>query len=190
MNDKLVLMIQNRLSNLPSGLIKHIQTVEAISVDLAKIHGIDIDKARLCAQAHDLFRSEKSSTLIDMAQKLGIKINSVERELPILLHGPVAAVTLWKEGMTDPEIYQGIYYHSTACPGLMPVGKTVFLADKLDPNKIKRYPYLPSLLTLSQKSLDEGLMEFLNKQLAYHIEHGELVHPASLDARNELLLHK
>lgn len=190
MNDKLALTIQDRLSKLPSGLITHTQTVETISVDLATIHGVDIDKARLCAQAHDLFRSEKPSTLINMAQKLGIKINSVESNLPILLHGPVAAVTLWNEGLKDPEIYQGIYYHSTACPGLMPVGKTVFLADKLDPQKIKRYPYLPSLLSLSQKSLDEGLMEFLNKQLSYHIEHGELVHPASIATRNELLLHK
>ena len=86
MNDKLTLTIQERLSKLPSGLIKHIRTVETISVDFATIHIVNKDRARLCAQAHDLFRSEKPNTLINMAQKLGIKINSVELELPILLH--------------------------------------------------------------------------------------------------------
>ena len=80
--------------------------------------------------------------------------------MPVLLHGPVAAELLRREGLEDEEVYQGIYYHSTGCPGMSPVAKVVFLADKLDPHKLRRYPYLEELSVTALGSLDAAVLMF------------------------------
>ncbi len=63
----------------------------------------------------------------------------------------------------------------------------MFLADKLDPHKVNRYPYLAEFKTLAEKNLDVALLKFLDRQLTWLIEQGSLIHPASIEARNDLL---
>ena len=47
----------------------------------------------------------------------------------------MAAELLRLKGLDDQVVYDGVYHHSTAYPGLHPIAKAVFLADKLEPNK-------------------------------------------------------
>lgn len=180
--------VQRWLSELPRGLREHIHRVEEISEELARAHQVGHDRVRLCAQAHDLCRAMKGDELLEKARELGIAVHPVEERMPILLHGPVAAELLRREGLDDDAVYQGVYHHSTACPGLDPVAKVVFLADKLDPHKAKRYPYLGELKVAALESLDSALLEFLTREITSFLEKGQLVHPASIEARNELLL--
>ena len=67
------------------------------------------------------------------------------------------------------------------------MAKAVFLADKLDPFKRGRYPFIDSVMSQSRESLDAAMLTFLDRELVRLIEMGELVHPASVDARNDLL---
>ena len=169
---------------------QHIHRVEEISGELAQVHHVSEARVRLCAQAHDLCRAMKGKELLSRAWELGIPVNPVEERLPVLLHGPVAAELLRREGLDDDGVYQGVYYHSTACPGLEPVAKVVFLGDKLDPQKANRYPYLPQLRATALESLDEAMLEFLTREMVSLLNSGQLVHPASIEARNELLMQK
>ena len=41
---------------------------------------------------------------------------------------------------------------------------------------------------MALESLDLALLEFLTREMAGRIEKGETVHPASVDARNSLVL--
>jgi hypothetical protein len=41
---------------------------------------------------------------------------------------------------------------------------------------------------MALESLDLALLEFLTREMAARIEKGETVHPASVDARNSLVL--
>ncbi len=41
---------------------------------------------------------------------------------------------------------------------------------------------------MALESLDLALLEFLSREMAARIEKGETVHPASVDARNSLVL--
>ena len=70
---------------------------------------------------------------------------------------------------------------------MSPLAKVVFLADKLDPQKVTRYPYLERIRELAEEDLDAALLEFLEQELRRLLEGRHLVHPASLEARNELL---
>ena len=66
--------------------------------------------------------------------------------------------------------------------------RVVFLADKLDPQKIDRYPFLDEIEELARGSLDAALLRFLELSTSDHLRHGRLIHPESIEFRNELLL--
>lgn len=181
--------ILTKVNALPSGLRSHTFRVEAIAVSLARQHHLDEHVVRMGALAHDLARASKAHDLLARAKGYGLEINPIEHELPILLHGPVAAEMLRIEyGLDDPEIYDAIFWHTTAREDLNPTAKAVFLADKLDPQKSARYLYQDRLKALAQGNLDEAIWEFLNRELMNGLRHGNLIHPSAIHARNRLMI--
>ena len=137
---------------------------------------------------HDVARAMDDDELLRRASQLDLPVSLVERQVPILLHGPVAAEILKSEdGLADDSIYQAVYWHTTAHPSLDHLGKVVFLADKLDPQKIIYYPFQPQIRDLASKDLDRGILEFLTRELIARASQGELVHPAVVETRNALL---
>ena len=182
-------LISTRVDSLPEGLRQHTYRVQRIATDLAHHHNVDHEKARLGALAHDIARSMKGEQLLRMARELDIDVRPVEESMPILLHGPVGAELLRRnEGVDDPDIYEAVYWHSTSHTGLGPTAKVVFLADKLDPHKAARYPYQGELRDLANLSLDKAMTKFLNREIIALLQAGSLVHPASVEALNELTL--
>jgi predicted HD superfamily hydrolase involved in NAD metabolism len=180
--------LQERLDGLPNGLQLHIARVRGIAREVAAAHAIDPDLADLTAAAHDVARHLPGPRLIEEAERLGIEINDVERALPILLHGPVGAGWLAKDGaITDPAVLEGVRWHTTAHPDLAPVGQVVFIADKLDPHKLRAYPFQPEVREAAMRSLNEGALVFIDGVLRQHLDRRELVHPLSTATRNALL---
>lgn len=181
--------IERRLQGLPQGLREHIYRVRELAADLARHHAIDAEKAWLGASGHDIMRAVPVQELLERARALGLPVTDVDQYFPVLLHGPVAAETLRREdGLADPEVYEAIYWHSTARRDLGPVGKVVFLADKLDPHKSDRYSYGKELASLARRDLDSALRMFLDWELKALLEAGRPIHPAAIEARNQLLL--
>ena len=124
-----------------------------------------------------------------MSVDLGVTVTDVDRDFPLLLHGPVGAELLRREeDLTDHGLYEAVRWHSTAHASLDPLGKLIFLADKLDPQKSVVYSYQARLHDMALESLDLALLEFLSREMAARIERGETVHPASVDARNSQIL--
>ncbi|MCY4582354.1 MAG: bis(5'-nucleosyl)-tetraphosphatase (symmetrical) YqeK [Chloroflexi bacterium] len=178
-----------RLDSLPDGLRAHIERVRGIARDLAAAHGIDPATADLAAAAHDVARHIPGRMLIEEAERLGIAVNTVERAAPILLHGPVGAGWLREDGaIRDPEVLEGVHWHTTAHPDLAPVGQAVFVADKLDPVKEKAYPFQPEVRAAAERSLHDGVLAFLDGALRMHLARRELLHPMSAEPRNSLLI--
>ena len=82
--------------------------------------------------------------------------------VPKLLHGPVAASWLKnKFDVLDESIIEAVRYHTTGYPGMGTVSKVVFLADKLDREKIKRNPELEKVLSLSVSDLDAAVLAYI-----------------------------
>jgi HD superfamily phosphohydrolase YqeK len=67
--------------------------------------------------------------------------------------------------LEDDEIYQAVCWHTTVHVDMSDVAKVVFLADKLDPQKEGRYPYLTQLKEIAMESLDRAMLEFFNRDL-------------------------
>ena len=180
--------LQRRVDALPSGLQAHIYRVKDIARDLAQLHGVDGERAALGMLAHDVARATPNQELLRQAAELGLPVGTVERIVPLLLHGPVGAELLAREdGLEDQAIYRAVYWHSTSHIPLDDLGKVVFLADKLDPQKSSRFPYLPELHQIANQSLDRALLEFLTKETIALASKGRAVHPAMVETRNHLL---
>jgi len=181
--------LQYRLKALPGGLQSHIYRVRDVALELAAPHNIDLQQAELGALAHDVCRAVPGEDLIRMASELDVQVSDVEQDFPLLLHGPVGAELLRKEeDLNDEILYEAVRWHSTAHASLDPLGKLVFLADKLDPQKAAVYSYQAKLHDMALESLDLAMLEFLSREMAKRIEGGGTVHPASVDARNSLIL--
>ena len=181
-------MIEQRVDVLPTGLQAHIYRVVEIARQLARQHGIDEERAALASLGHDVARAMPDDELLRRATELGLAIGPVDRHLPILLHGPVGAEILQKEdGLDDTSTYNAISWHSTAHPSLDILGKVIFLADKLDPQKISYYPYLDQIRAMAFEDLDRAVLEFITRETIARMDRGELVHPLTIETRNCLL---
>ena len=180
--------IESRLKDLPQGLRDHIERARETAQELALRHGVDAALADLGTAAHDLARALKADALLEQARHYRLRVGSVERSNPVLLHGPVAAMWLEREiGIDDPRVLEAVRWHTTGKQRLGPVAKVVFLADKLEPHKVERYPYLRRVKSLAERSLDRALLEFVNRELEYLLRKGHPIHPGSLALRNELI---
>ena len=181
--------IDARLKVLPSGLKDHIERSREVSQELAILHNVDARLADIGTAAHDLARSLGHDKLLTEAERLGLPLGLVEECEPILLHGPIAARWLYDDsGELDEAVLESVAWHTTGRPGMSEVAMVVFLADKLDPRKVERFPYLKRVLAESKHSLDLAILEYLNHTIEYFMRNGNLIHPASLDLRNQLLI--
>ena len=180
--------VKRRVGQLPQGLQAHINRVTAIARELAPRHGLDPELAAVGMQAHDVARAIPGPELLTLAGSLNLTVDLVQLRVPLLLHGPVGAELLRREdGLDDDSLYQAVYWHTTGHPSLDQLGKLVFLADKLDPQKLPRYPYQPHLRELALNDLDAALVEFFTREMVSLAGRDELIHPAMLEARNTLL---
>ena len=187
--DKLTPLVRHRVDSLPGGLRSHVFRVVEIARSLAGRHGLDEDWAALGALAHDVARAMPGKELLRQAARLGLPMDEVDQQVPVLLHGPVGAELLrLEDGLDDYSIYNAVYWHTTAHPLMDDLGKVVFLADKLDPQKITSYPYLDVIRSLAFESLDQAVLEFLTRETAIRMGRGELVHPVTIEARNHLIV--
>jgi len=181
-------VLQRRVERLPGGLQSHIHRVVDIARRLADCYGIDQEQAAQAALAHDVARAMTDGELLRRAKGMGLPIGLIDRRLPILLHGPVGAEILQQElGLIDQSVYKAVYWHTTASPDLDELGKLVFIADKLDPDKIAYYPYLPQISEIAFQNLDAAILEFLTRRTMDLLAQGELVHPMMVETRNAML---
>ncbi len=180
--------IQNRVDQLPGGLQAHIYRVVEIARQLACRHSLDEERAAVGMLAHDVARAMPGEELLRLALELGVPIGLVEQHVPVMLHGPVGSELLRQcDGVSDTALLQAVYWHTTSHPSLDTLGKVVFLADKLDPNKQSRYPYIPQLREMALEDLDRAVLEFLTRETRARTDRGEFIHPVMVEARNFLL---
>ena len=156
---------------------------------MASRHGIDEERAELAILGHDVARAAKKGEILRQAERFGLSPLNVELRAPVTLHGPVGAELLKHEdGLDDEEILAAVRYHTTGHPSLTQLGLLVFIADKLEPRKIKSYPYQHELHHIARESLHQAVLEFLCRESALRLQQRRPVHPNSVATVNALLL--
>ena len=109
---------------------EHTVRVAETARRLAKLHGLDQEKARLAGLLHDTAREIGKEELLRVAEEDGLSVGDFERERPILLHGPVAAELAREDlGVEDVEILDAVRAHTTGEPGMGLLVLALFVAD-------------------------------------------------------------
>ena len=180
--------IESRLIELPTGLRDHVERSREVGQELAIQHGIDARLVDTGIAAHDLARALKKRILMSEAERLGLRVDFVERHQPLLLHGPVAAAWLSEDDDYNlGEVLESVEFHTTGHPGLGDVAKVVFLADKLDPWKVERASFLRRVEAIARADLDAAIRHYLDNTIERLIEDGQMVHPTAVEYRNDLI---
>lgn len=165
---------------------RHVAGVRQTARLLAERWQVDPERADLAALFHDYAKEVKNEELLRLAGEHGLDVDPVERALPHLLHGPVAAASVRAEfGVSDPVVLEAIRLHTTGDAQMGPVAQVVYLADYIEPGR--DFPEVDQLRQLAQTDLRRALLAAFDHSIAYVLSRGWLLHPRSVAARNWLL---
>ncbi len=125
--------------------------------------------------------------LLEAAATHGLEVTDLEREHPVLLHGPLGAIELERRGwIDDTEVLDTIYWHTTGHPGYGPLAWVVFVADKVEPEKMLHWPALQAVADLAEDSLEEAALLYLDLNRQKAARQGWTVHPVAEETRDVL----
>ncbi|MEZ4501769.1 MAG: bis(5'-nucleosyl)-tetraphosphatase (symmetrical) YqeK [Dehalococcoidia bacterium] len=173
---------------LPEGLLAHIDRVVEIASRLAEAHGGDVALARLMAQGHDVLRHVPPEDLLARAEAAGLEIDLSERHDPVLLHGPLGAIELRERyGIEDERVLHAIHWHTPGHPDYGIEAWSMFIADKIDPRKVRRWHALRRVRREAPESLHRAAVLYLDRVTKRAIREGWMLHPMATVTRNALL---
>lgn len=171
---------------LPLDRFEHSLFVSKTAADLARQHNCDVSRAELAGLLHDYARNLEEADLLALAESNELIKHPLERQVPMLLHGPVGALLVKEDlGISDREVLEAIAYHTTAAPGMSVLAGIVYLADMIEP--LRDFPGVDALRNLAKDDLEAAVLAGLNASIKYCIKRGVMIHPCSIEARNFLL---
>lgn len=170
---------------LPPKLYEHCAGVADTAVKLAKLLGVDEEKASLAGWLHDCARDYTTADLLAFARIHGIEADKYALAQPILLHGPVGAVLAQTWGISDSEVLSAIRNHTLGYPGISLLEQIIYVADKIEPNR--NYPGIDELRTLTYSDFQSGLLHAVSQSIVYVLEKKQIVHPLTVTFWNWLV---
>ena len=183
-------MKQELEKRLKPSRFRHSLGVAETAVKLAKRFGADEERARVAGLLHDCAREFRNEDMVREAEKRGIAIGEVERSMPLLLHADIGAVRVRElYGVEDAAISQAIARHTVGGPAMTVLDKIIWYADMIEPGR--DFPGVDKLRELGgTASLDAMMLAGLSHSIVFVVEKGHLIHPATVLARNEILLNQ
>lgn len=110
--------------------VGHCVNVMYKAIDIAETMGEDLYTAAVAGLLHDSSKEIKTSDYQDFLDKADASYVEIDK----ITHGPLAAYLLEPMfGISDENIYNSIYYHSTLRGDLSKLDAIVYLADKTEP---------------------------------------------------------
>jgi predicted HD superfamily hydrolase involved in NAD metabolism len=165
---------------------KHCLHVASTAREMAAQYGLDEEQAYLTGLLHDYGKGISGQDLIDLAEEFGMVLTPIDREVPDLLHGPVGAFLLAEElDIDDNELLHAVSTHTLGALDMNALDKIVYLADMVEPGR--DYPGMERLRCLAMRNLDSGMLLGLETTIKYCIERGRLLHPRTVEVRNQYL---
>jgi nicotinate-nucleotide adenylyltransferase len=144
----------------------HSRNVALLARDLCRQFGLDPRAGYLAGIAHDICKSLPEEDLFRLTKRDGKPLSRLEKKKPSLLHARAGAALLQERfDVHDEDILEAIRFHTLAVPGMGPLAKAVFIADKIE---ISREGVDASLRDIAAfPSLDDLFAVVLRNNVAY-----------------------
>ena len=171
--------IQLRVSQwLSKKRFKHTLGVVESASHLAKLYGVDVEKARLAALLHDC---AKELPLEEMQNLVRAESHEADEELLSngnLLHGLAGMIRAKQEfSISDADVLEAIRVHTTGKIHMSKLDKVIFLADYIEPNR--DFPGVDELRNVSELDLDNTIIHLIEQNLS--------IYPLTILGRNDVL---
>jgi len=166
--------------------LEHSVNTSKIARKLAIKYDYKADKAEVAGLLHDCAKDLDYENIKIMIKEYNIKTDKFTAKIPKLLHPLVGAAIAKKEfNIQDPVILQAIKTHSTGAAHMSLLDKIIYLSDKIEP--LRNMNGVEEVRKMAEKDLDRAVLMALDKGLLYLISKGSLIHPISIEARNNIL---
>ena len=145
----------------------HTLGVYETAVKLARIYGVDVQKAAISALLHDCAKNMHLKEMNKICAEYPLLLAEYEKESAALLHGKAGAViaqTVYD--IKDDDIFDAIYYHTTGKPDMGLLLQIIFVADYIEPGR-KNAPNLTFLRELAKTDINRATAIILQDTLAY-----------------------
>ena len=165
---------------------EHTKRVVRKAEYLAKLYNAPINKVKIGAYLHDIAKGYKLSEMLDIIKDKYPEVCDEKFQNIQILHGFVAAELAEKEfGIHDEDILNSLRYHTIGRPGMSLIEKIVYLADAIEDER--EWAGIKKARKLADKNIDKAIMYELDKKIEYLIKKEALIHPNTIDLRNDLL---
>ena len=182
-------MIEKLKNSQKERRFKHTLGVAAEAERLADKFGVDKDKARIAGLLHDCAKNldEKSGEEFSaICSKYGVTLDELAKKERALIHAFLGAAVAYKDyGISDSEILDAIYYHTTARANMTPLEKLIYIADMTEPGR--ELEQSKEIRRLVETDIDEALIYAIGCSVKHVIKKGTLIHPDSIHALNYLI---
>ncbi len=159
------------------------------AVELAKIFGLDENKAKVAGLLHDCAKCFSNDKLLSIIKE---KIKNVEKSELMnykTLHAPVSAYIATEIfGLKDTEILSAIRWHTLGHVEMSDFEKIIFLADKIEPNTRAR-EYREEILHIlkEENGLNKALLKCFRETIKSLVRRNLAICHITIDVYNDLL---
>ncbi len=166
--------------------IEHSERVAKTALSLYKIWGGNKEVLFCAGLLHDVARDLPFSSLIEIAERGGYKIDRIEYENPILLHGPAGAVLVEKElGIENEDILNCIRYHTTGRNNITLNEIIIYLSDYIEPGR--DFEDANAVRKIAYSDLKEAVLEETRLNVNFLMKVKKPVHPRTIEMFDCLL---
>ncbi len=163
----------------------HTLNVKKLAVKLAKIYGVDEDKAAMAALLHDIVKEKPKDKLLQICSKNDIILDSIVKRPYKIWHSVVAAVYVKENfGVEDEEILNAIACHTTGRKNMSDLDKIIYLADMASDDRT--YPEAEILRNMMEKDLNKATARALGMSISFLKREGKAVDGETIEAYAEI----
>lgn len=175
------------ISDIGKNRFEHSLRVRDTAVKLAKINNVDIKKAELAAIYHDCGKIRDDKLLLEKAREFSIAIDDYMNESHELIHAHLGAkMAEVYYGIYDIDVLNAIKYHTTGKEDMNMLEKVIYMADYIEPKR--NFDGVEDIRQIAFKDIDKAFFMAIDRTIIFLIEKGKLIQPATIIARNKLIL--
>ena len=172
------------LSYLKGKRMPHVLGTEQEAIRLAQRYGADVHKARVAALLHDCTKKLEMDEQLELCRHYDIPLCELEQKALKLLHSKTGAAIARDVFGVDEEVYSAICWHTTGRAGMTLMEKILYLADYIEPTR--DFDGVDELRRACYEDIDAGLEMGLRMTVEEMYQRGNPVHPATLEALDDL----
>ena len=164
--------------------VPHVMGVEEESVRLAEHWGADPMLARRAAILHDCTKYLELEEQLELCRQYGVDLDPLEQQAVKLLHSKTGACIARAVFGEPDEVYEAIYWHTTAKADMTLLEKIIYMADYIEPNR--DFEGVERLRHLAYTDLDKALLLGVETTIQEMQERRLPIHQKTIEARTWL----